>query len=379
MPIREGRNAGRLLRWITLATVPILAAASAAANELWVPPAKDHATRSIGDWAVTRGGDTHFSFGVPDNLTRFVGARIVVIGDAHGHGKRRSPADPGVDVLGDDGKGHGPPHDPWIRYDLAFSLSRNGQPQDLYRDTRRGLGPVLVPDDGTVEIDVSEIFPADILPGVDAVTLSFRSDRRDEVRVVGLRFVFEGEEGPPGPTGPEGPQGPAGPQGLQGDTGPEGPQGPEGPPGPAANGEPSTPPSGSAWAFDGFLNGVTGWIVGEATLSESEVIEHKVVNKNGGEERLKIPGALSVGDVLFERPLGTDRSLYEWRRMVEEGRIDQARQSVTLVRVDPAFKVESELQLLGAWPSSYEIVVYPDGSFTERVLIVSDDTLYAFP
>ena len=61
--------------------------------------------------------------------------------------------------------------------------------------------------------------------GIDYVSLYFTARPRRAVRVVGLRFIFEG---PSGPEGPRGPQGDTGAPGPQGETGPEGTEGPPG-------------------------------------------------------------------------------------------------------------------------------------------------------
>lgn len=73
-------------------------------NEIWIAPAKRAANREVGDWAVTLAGDTHFSFGVPDNLTSFVGAKLLLIGRRDGD----------------------------FTYDLSLSVAQNGQRHDCF-------------------------------------------------------------------------------------------------------------------------------------------------------------------------------------------------------------------------------------------------------
>ena len=41
-------------------------------------------TKLVGNWAATADGDTYFSFGVPEDLTGFVGARVLLIGTVKG-------------------------------------------------------------------------------------------------------------------------------------------------------------------------------------------------------------------------------------------------------------------------------------------------------
>lgn len=104
----------------------------------------------------------------------------------------------------------------------------------VFTDQRFDL-PLTAVRNHLVEVDVSDIVPASLFPGEDYLSLSFRSRPLAAVRVVGLRFEFEGPAGPrgePGPPGEEGARGLPGAQGLQGVPGPVGLQGPVGPQGP---------------------------------------------------------------------------------------------------------------------------------------------------
>ena len=173
--------------------------AAALANEIWVSPAKHDANKTVGNWVVTNNGDTHFSFALPDNMTSFLGAKVVLIGKK----------------------------DKYITYDLHISVASNEERHDAYSDSLRKLPATLIKDE-LLEIEVSDIFPDELYPGDDYVTLHFKADKKGEARILGMRFQYEG---PMGPEGPQGEQGKIGPQGLKGDKGDKGDQGDPGPQG----------------------------------------------------------------------------------------------------------------------------------------------------
>ena len=71
------------------------------------PRANLHADKTLGNWAATADGDPHFSFGVPEDVTGFVGARVLVIGSLKGP----------------------------ITYDLNPSLAKKGQLQNFFTNS----------------------------------------------------------------------------------------------------------------------------------------------------------------------------------------------------------------------------------------------------
>jgi hypothetical protein len=118
----------------------------------------------VGNWAVTNNGDAHFSFALPDNMTSFSAAKVVVIGKK----------------------------DKEITYDLHISVAQNMQRHDAISDSLTKLPETLVKDK-LLEIDISEIFAEiDFLPGLDYVTLHFKADKKGKVQIIGMRFQYEG-------------------------------------------------------------------------------------------------------------------------------------------------------------------------------------------
>ena len=149
------------LSFLTL-TTPALA------NELWVTPEANGkgAGKKVGNWAIPDDGDTRFSFAVPDNLTAFVAAKVVVIGKK----------------------------DKDILYDLSLSISQNGLRHDDFTDDTFQELPASVLKDELLEVDVSPPFLGlELFLGVDYVALHFKADKKGDVRVLGLRFQYDAE------------------------------------------------------------------------------------------------------------------------------------------------------------------------------------------
>jgi hypothetical protein len=135
----------------------------AMAAEIWVAPHHKNADKKIGDWAVTEKGNARFSFSVPDNLNNFVGANLVVIG------KKTTT----------------------ITYDLLLSVSKDSMAHD---DTTTSMTDQQadIEKDMLSEIDVSAVFPADLVPGSECMSLHFNTIKKQyAVSVVGLRFIYD--------------------------------------------------------------------------------------------------------------------------------------------------------------------------------------------
>lgn len=149
------------------AFVLVLACSSSVlANELWVTPAVSPADKEVGNWAVATLGPldrrTRFGFHVPDDITSFTKAVVVLI----------------------------PPATGTLVYNLNISAAKSGESQNAFHQALQGLTiPVTA---GTLtEIDVSAIVPGSLLvPGDTYVSLTFVA-ATGAAQVLGMRFVYE--------------------------------------------------------------------------------------------------------------------------------------------------------------------------------------------
>jgi hypothetical protein len=141
-----------------LLVVVLLAAIPVTAAELWVAPAIDPPDTEVGDWAVTAGGRTHFSFALPDDMNALTSVKVVLIGK----NDKKSSAD------------------------VYLSIAMNEERYDEYTDSTLLWFSSYA--DEILEVDVTSIFPAKLVAGIDYVSLYFSTKF---ARVVGLRFTYE--------------------------------------------------------------------------------------------------------------------------------------------------------------------------------------------
>ncbi len=192
-------------------TVSSSSLAGSTQQEIWVAP--NRAQSSIGAWPSSVHGDVRFAFGAPAHMTDLSQVTVVAIA------RKSRP----------------------IQFDADVFVAQDGDTVGLPPDGTLS-GVVQLTKNELVEIDITNAFPNSLQPGVDNLAVDFDVWRKSDLRIVGLRFKFDGQAGPVGPQGPAGPVGPQGPAGADGAQGPQGPAGadgadgavgPQGPQGPA--------------------------------------------------------------------------------------------------------------------------------------------------
>jgi phage tail-like protein len=84
--------------------------------------------------------------------------------------------------------------------------------------------------------------------------------------------------------------------------------------------------------------------------SETAVIEYR----EGGEPLRvrKLPGLTKYPPVTLKRGFVTDRSLWQWRQRVTEGRTE--RRSGSIILLDPAGQEVARFNFVEGWPSRWE-------------------------
>jgi phage tail-like protein len=107
--------------------------------------------------------------------------------------------------------------------------------------------------------------------------------------------------------------------------------------------------------------------------SENVVVEQKIVDANGQVVILKVPGALKFSDVTCRGGTCDNDALWKWRRLVETGRIEEARKNVFIETLDADLNVVLRWELLNAWPR--KIVFSPDDCRgVDQFVLVSEGT-----
>ena len=116
-----------------------------------------------------------------------------------------------------------------------------------------------------------------------------------------------------------------------------------------------------AEAKDGLISSffsleITGKLVGafrEVTNlgSENAVVEDKSRGPDGKYIIRKIPGTLKWNDITLKQGITDNMDMWKWRKLVEEGKVDDARANGSIVMYDTAGQAVARWDLVNCWPS----------------------------
>lgn len=85
--------------------------------------------------------------------------------------------------------------------------------------------------------------------------------------------------------------------------------------------------------------------------SESQVIEYKEADKNGVTVIRKVPGVLKWSDITLKRGITDIMELWEWRKKIEDGKVDEARKSGSVVMYSQTNDEMARWNFVDGWPS----------------------------
>jgi phage tail-like protein len=85
--------------------------------------------------------------------------------------------------------------------------------------------------------------------------------------------------------------------------------------------------------------------------SETETIEHKVVNPSGIEVTMKVPGRLKWDNIVLKRGITSNMDIWTWRKQVEEGQVADARKDGSIVMFDQSLAEVARWNFSSGWPS----------------------------
>ena len=107
------------------------------------------------------------------------------------------------------------------------------------------------------------------------------------------------------------------------------------------------------FSFEVTIGAIAGYFTEVSGLgSESEVVEHKIMSKGAKEPIIrKMPGRNKWGDITLKRGISSSLDFYDWRKQVEQGKIDSARLDGTIIMYDNTFKAVAEWSFSKGWPS----------------------------
>ena len=84
--------------------------------------------------------------------------------------------------------------------------------------------------------------------------------------------------------------------------------------------------------------------------SEHEVVEHKVVDSKGKEIVQKIPGRLKWENIVLKRGITDNLDIWDWRKKVEDGKVEEARMNGSIVMMDQELKPVARWNFERGWP-----------------------------
>ena len=84
----------------------------------------------------------------------------------------------------------------------------------------------------------------------------------------------------------------------------------------------------------------------------TEIVEYRDGTDRAGVRRL--PGLTRYANVILKRGITSSLELYQWHRMIAEGRTADARRNVVIVLCDETQTDVARFALRNAWPVKYE-------------------------
>lgn len=107
-------------------------------------------------------------------------------------------------------------------------------------------------------------------------------------------------------------------------------------------------PTGLVFALE--VEGMTGYFTECSGIgSEHEVVESKVSQDRS--VILKTPGRLKWNDIVLKRGITSNMDLWEWRKMMEDGKSQEARKDGAIVVYDQELAEVARWDFVNAWPS----------------------------
>lgn len=79
--------------------------------------------------------------------------------------------------------------------------------------------------------------------------------------------------------------------------------------------------------------------------------EHGVVDHGTYEITQKIPGRLKWGDLTLKRGITASMDIWKWRKMVEDGKVEDARTNGSIIMLDQELNPVARWDFINAWPS----------------------------
>ena len=102
------------------------------------------------------------------------------------------------------------------------------------------------------------------------------------------------------------------------------------------------------------IDGITQAGFSEATIPDStqDPIEYREGNETPTVR--KVPGLIKYGNVTLKWGITDSLDLYNWRKLVEDGKMKDARKNMAIILMDEEGSPKSRWEFNEAWPSKYD-------------------------
>ena len=102
------------------------------------------------------------------------------------------------------------------------------------------------------------------------------------------------------------------------------------------------------------IDGITQAGFSEATIPDStqDPIEYREGNETPTVR--KVPGLIKYGNVTLKWGITDSLDLYNWRKLVEDGKMKDARKNMAIILMDEEGSHKSRWEFNEAWPSKYD-------------------------
>ena len=85
--------------------------------------------------------------------------------------------------------------------------------------------------------------------------------------------------------------------------------------------------------------------------SENEIVEYKASGPKGEYVIHKVPGRLKWNNITLKRGITDATDMWKWRKLIEDGKIDEARKNGSIVMFNQEGKEVARWSFINAWPS----------------------------
>lgn len=85
--------------------------------------------------------------------------------------------------------------------------------------------------------------------------------------------------------------------------------------------------------------------------SESQVVEYRATDEKGRPILIREPGTMKYQDIVLKRGITDSMDMWQWRKQVEDGDIDQARRNGTITLYNQKGEAVARWNVEACWPA----------------------------